>query len=181
MEFWGKHLILDVANGDLEAVRSKEVIQNFVNELVKAIDMIAFGPTWIERFATHDATKSGISFVQMIETSNITGHFVDKDGSFYLDIFSCKDFDEEIVVELVEKYFGEDIVITNGMSFDRDAHKDTGLFDDKTENLTFETDKNTFKKAVLEALKGETIRCEAVIADIDVIVLQDIVGDDDGI
>lgn len=132
MEYWGKHLILDVANGDIEAVRSKEVIQNFVNELVVKIDMIAFGPTWIERFATHDETKSGISFVQMIETSNITGHFVDKDGSFYLDIFSCKDFDENDVLDLVEKYFGENVVFTNAAVIDRDAHKDTGIFDQET-------------------------------------------------
>jgi len=78
---------------------------NFVKELVVAIDMVAFGEPWIERFATHDLSKSGISFCQMIETSNITGHFVDADGNFYVDVFSCKPFNNDTVVEVVDKYF----------------------------------------------------------------------------
>ena len=109
MKYWGKHLLIDASNGDLAAIQSKENIQNFVNDLVDKIDMVAYGPTWIERFATHDPEKTGISFVQMIETSNITGHFVDKDGSFYLDIFSCKEFSEEVVLNLVQEYFGENV------------------------------------------------------------------------
>ena len=80
METWGYHLLLDCTAGKLEAVQSKEIIKQFVDHLVEAIDMVAYGDTWIERFATHDPGKSGISMCQMIETSNITGHFVDKDG-----------------------------------------------------------------------------------------------------
>ena len=41
----------------------------------------------------------------MIETSNITGHFVDADGNFYIDVFSCKPFDNNTVIEKVDKYF----------------------------------------------------------------------------
>ena len=84
---------------------SKENVYKFVKELVVAIDMVAFGEPWIERFATHDLGKSGISFCQMIETSNITGHFVDLDGNFYIDVFSCKPFENQTVIDLVDKYF----------------------------------------------------------------------------
>lgn len=105
MEYWGKHIVVDGLAGNLEKVSSKENIAAFVDELVIAIDMVKYGPLWIERFATHDPIKAGISFVQMIETSNITGHFVDHDGDFYFDLFSCKDYEEATVLELVNKYF----------------------------------------------------------------------------
>jgi len=102
---WGYHLLLDCTAGNLDEIQSKENIYNFIKELVVAIDMVAFGEPWIERFATHDAEKAGISLCQMIETSNITGHFCDKDGNFYIDVFSCKPFENDVVLNVVDKYF----------------------------------------------------------------------------
>jgi len=81
---WGYHLLLDCTNGDRELIASKENVYKFIKELVVAIDMVAFGEPWIERFATHDLSKSGISFCQLIETSNINN---------------------DIVIETVDKYF----------------------------------------------------------------------------
>ena len=63
--------------------------------MVKRIKMKAFGEPIVEHFATHDPKAAGFSLVQLIETSAITGHFVDDDGSAYLDIFSCMTFDIE--------------------------------------------------------------------------------------
>lgn len=100
---WGYHLLLDCTAGT--NVSSRENIIAFVKELVRAIDMEAYGEPWCERFATHDITKSGYSLCQMITTSNITGHFVDGDGNFYIDVFSCKEFDCDKVCEVVQFYF----------------------------------------------------------------------------
>ena len=105
MKTWGYHLLLDCTAGDKDLIGSRENIENFIKKLVVRIDMIAFGEPWIERFATHDPTKSGYSFCQMIETSNITGHFVDADGNFYIDVFSCKPFDNDVVIETVDQFF----------------------------------------------------------------------------
>ena len=104
MKSWGKHLWIDAEAGN-ENVSSEEKIREFFDELIIAIDMVKFGDLWIQRFATHDINKSGYSAFQMIETSNVAGHFVDKNGDFYLDIFSCKDFDQDTVLNLVKKYF----------------------------------------------------------------------------
>lgn len=100
---WGYHLMLDCAAGT--RINDKEHMRAFIKELVPAIDMIAFGEPWIEHFATHAADKAGLSFCQMIETSNICGHFVDSSGDFYIDVFSCKPFEIDIVEKLVTKYF----------------------------------------------------------------------------
>lgn len=100
---WGYHLMLDCAAG--KRINDKEHMRAFIKELVPAIDMIAFGEPWIEHFATHAADKAGLSFCQMIETSNICGHFVDSSGDFYIDVFSCKPFEIDVVEKLVTKYF----------------------------------------------------------------------------
>ena len=115
---WGYHLLLDCTSGHKDAITSKQNVYNFIKELVIAIDMAAFGEPWIERFATHDLSKAGISFCQMIETSNITGHFVDADGNFYIDVFSCKPFDNQVVLDMVTKYFNPEKIRVHFISRD---------------------------------------------------------------
>jgi hypothetical protein len=102
---WGYHLKLDCMEGDKEKIGNRYNIRRFVKQLVKDIDMIPYGEPWIKRFATHDPIKGGYSLCQMIQTSNITGHFVDHNGNFYIDVFSCKPFNCSTVVQLVETYF----------------------------------------------------------------------------
>ena len=63
-----------------------------------------YGQPMIEHFATHDDEKAGWSLVQLIETSSITGHFVDKNGDFYIDVFSCKEFDIDKTIDFVSNY-----------------------------------------------------------------------------
>lgn len=104
-EPWGWHLLLDCAGGDISRISDKQNIKAFIQRLVKDIDMVPYGEPWIERFATHDPDKAGISFCQMIETSNITGHFVELNGDFYIDVFSCKAYDTHIVMLLAQEFF----------------------------------------------------------------------------
>ncbi|MBS0603898.1 MAG: S-adenosylmethionine decarboxylase [Verrucomicrobia bacterium] len=103
--YWGYHLILDCQGCDRTAIGNRENLASFVKTLVVEIDMKAFGEPVLEHFATHDADKSGYSLVQLIETSSITGHFVDKNGDAYIDIFSCKPFDIETAKSVVSRFF----------------------------------------------------------------------------
>jgi len=103
--YWGYHLMLDCAACDHDKITDGANITAFTKELVKRIDMVAYGEPVVAHFATHDLSKSGISFCQMIETSNITGHFVDADGNFYIDVFSCKPYSIDVVVDTFREYF----------------------------------------------------------------------------
>jgi S-adenosylmethionine/arginine decarboxylase-like enzyme len=107
---WGQHLLLDCTSGRKDLITSRENIQEFVNTLIPAIGMKAYGPTYIEHFATHDIGKAGFSMFQMIETSNISAHFVDSSGDFYLDVFSCKSFDIDLVLALARVFFKPETV-----------------------------------------------------------------------
>jgi len=106
--YWGYHLILDCKGGDLDKVKSKENIYNFIKELIPGIGMVAYGNPIVEHFATHDPDAAGYSLVQLIETSSVTGHFVDKNGDCYIDIFSCKEFDIDHAKSFVQAYFNPD-------------------------------------------------------------------------
>jgi S-adenosylmethionine/arginine decarboxylase-like enzyme len=102
---WGKHLIIDMSAGDRDRVQSAQHISRFVETLVETIGMKAYGAPLLEHFAEHLPDAAGYSLVQLIETSAITGHFCDLSGDAYIDIFSCKDFDSELAVEVVRAAF----------------------------------------------------------------------------
>jgi S-adenosylmethionine decarboxylase len=101
---WGQHLVLNIANCN-DNICKKAAIRAFTKELVEAIRMKAYGEPIIEHFAEYSPDAAGYSLVQLIETSSITGHFSDKNKDAYLDIFSCKAFDNDKALEVVEKYF----------------------------------------------------------------------------
>lgn len=102
--YWGYHLIINAAECDHNAITNADTIYDFTKKLVKDIDMVAFGEPQIVKFGHGD--KQGYTLVQLIETSNICCHFVDDTDDLYLDVFSCKPFDQKVVVNLVEEFFG---------------------------------------------------------------------------
>jgi S-adenosylmethionine/arginine decarboxylase-like enzyme len=100
---WGKHLVLDATGCSPKMIGCPIVIGNFTRDLVRRIDMVAYGDPQIVMFGT--GNKKGYTLIQLIETSNIAAHFVEENNSMYLDVFSCKDFDPAIVKEVVREYF----------------------------------------------------------------------------
>lgn len=116
---WGYHLAVN-AVCDPSKVTDAENIKAFSKDLVEAIDMKAFGEPTVVHFAEHSADKAGYTLVQLIETSNICAHFVDKSGECYLDVFSCKDFDPNVVLQKMIDYFGA--TTGNVQFFERSAY-----------------------------------------------------------
>jgi S-adenosylmethionine/arginine decarboxylase-like enzyme len=117
MEYWGKHYIANVTACNLEKARDPEHIRLFTIELVKRIDMKPYGTPQVIHFGEGDL--GGWTTTQLIETSNIMGHFLDHNGDLYFDVFSCKDFEEHIITDMLNEWFEpEDI---NAMVLMRDA------------------------------------------------------------
>jgi S-adenosylmethionine/arginine decarboxylase-like enzyme len=106
-------LCLDLSKCDKWTISNEQHIKNFIDYLVEKIDMVAYGNPMVAHFATHDIDKAGYSFCQMIETSNICGHFVDKNGNAYIDIFSCKPFSNDDVVAAAKLFFKPEKVRVN--------------------------------------------------------------------
>lgn len=101
---WGYHLILDCKGCDLASINSKPHIAEFIKTLIKRVDMVAHGDPQIE-FLLPGTTNEGFSVLQMITTSNITAHFVNSTQEGYIDLFSCKQFNQTVAIETVKEYF----------------------------------------------------------------------------
>jgi hypothetical protein len=102
-KYWGLEAVLDVRGCDLSKVSNPDVISEFAKELVVRLDMEPYGEPNVVHFGKEE--KAGWTLVQLITTSNIVAHFNDCDGSCYLNVFSCKHFEPETVVQCVEDFF----------------------------------------------------------------------------
>lgn len=101
---WGLLVSLDV-HGCNDRIKDGEAIKQYVTALCdNVIHMKRYGPCHIERFGS--GKLEGYSCFQFIETSCVSGHFSDADGSCYIDVFSCAPFDPEDVEAYTVSFFG---------------------------------------------------------------------------
>ncbi len=103
----------------------REKAQKFVDELMVVTNMRPLGQlNWSDAV---DLDFPGQSFVQMITTSHCSLHFFrDEEGAgesneVYFDLYSCKDFNYESVVNLIDKHFG--VVDWHGILYNRASNK----------------------------------------------------------
>jgi S-adenosylmethionine/arginine decarboxylase-like enzyme len=100
---WGYHLSIDCA-GCNESIGIEDKVVAFSKDLVGALAMRAHGEPWVVRFGD-DPKVTGYTLVQLIETSNITGHFCDHSREAYIDVFSCRAFAPDTVLEVIARHF----------------------------------------------------------------------------
>jgi S-adenosylmethionine/arginine decarboxylase-like enzyme len=114
-EIIGKELLLDLDNCDILKF-SRNDLSDFLKNLCKHINMTATeqfcweyldDPNRDEDSMTHLA---GHSFVQFLMTSNITLHSFDNSRKISLNIYSCKDFNEEDATEYCKKHFNGNVL-----------------------------------------------------------------------
>jgi hypothetical protein len=107
---WGKHMTLNLAGCNPRSIRCAKHIASYSFALVEKINMISYGKPILKHFGTDE--KMGYTLVQLIETSNITGHFCESTNDAYIDIFSCKDFDKKLVKNITKAYFAPTKIYT---------------------------------------------------------------------
>lgn len=101
-EHWGYHLMVDISEGN-ENIDNEDAIEAFIGDLVTALKMKRLGPPMIIRVNNQEGR--GCTGVQVITTSTITFHGDDDEYSAYIDVFSCKVFDPQVALDLIQKYF----------------------------------------------------------------------------
>ena len=104
-DVWGIASSIDIYDCDPEKIRSADHIRQFVKDLCDLIEMKRFGETQVVHFG-EDERVAGFSMVQLIETSLISAHFANQTNATYLDVFSCKPYDPEVVRAFAREYFG---------------------------------------------------------------------------
>jgi len=112
---WGIASAIDIYGCSPEKIRNADAIRKFVVELCELIEMKRFGETQVVHFG-EDERVAGYSMVQLIETSLISAHFANLTNAVYLDVFSCKPYDPEVVEAFSRDYFeGERSVLQVNM------------------------------------------------------------------
>lgn len=104
LKTWGISASIDIHDCNPDKIRDAEYIKQFVIDLCVLIDMNRFGETQVVNFGENEVV-AGYSMVQLIETSCITGHFANLTNNAYLDVFSCKWYDAEVVKKFAQDYF----------------------------------------------------------------------------
>ena len=105
IDAWGMLTSLDLTKCNPKTIRSSEKIKQYVVELCELIDMKRFGGCTVVHFG-EDETVAGFSMTQLIESSLISGHFANLTNNSYIDIFSCKPYDPNIVAKFTKEFFG---------------------------------------------------------------------------
>lgn len=109
-KIYGKELILDLHNCD-PTTFTRESIENFFTALCDKLNMekceLFF---WDDHGLPPEECQTephlkGTSAVQFIMTSNITIHTLDIMKRVYLNIFSCKDFNDNVVMHFSVNWF----------------------------------------------------------------------------
>lgn len=104
-QVWGIASSIDIYQCDPQKIRDAAFIRTFVAELCDLIQMKRFGETQVVHFG-EDERVAGFSMIQLIETSLISGHFANLTNAVYLDVFSCKPYNPEVVQSFAQTRFG---------------------------------------------------------------------------
>lgn len=104
---WGWQMIVNISGAN-DNVKNEQRIRNFSRDLCDNIGMIRHGEPTLTYFTDLD-DKNGWTLVQLITTSSLVVHFCDN-GKIFLDLFSCKEYNEQAVLGCIHHYFSPAIL-----------------------------------------------------------------------
>lgn len=102
---YGKELILDLYDCNPKIIRSRRKLLEYINQICNLIKMKKYGKTVVERFGLGKDFTAGYSLVQLIESSLISGHFSELWNRAFINIFSCKAFNNRTAVNFTKNFF----------------------------------------------------------------------------
>ena len=102
ISYMGRHVIADLHDVSAEVLGSIDFWKEILIDGAKKS-----GATVLSDHFHHfgEGNKAGFTLVQLIETSNICAHFCNDTGDAYIDVFSCKPYDRDVVRDEIIKFF----------------------------------------------------------------------------
>ena len=102
---YGLELILELFGCDLNILTSESKIREFIISATKELNLGRYGPPRIKRFMGGGLFGEGYSFFQFLDSSSITGHFIEPGRIAFINIFSCGIFDPKQAADFSKKFF----------------------------------------------------------------------------
>ncbi|MES2087527.1 MAG: S-adenosylmethionine decarboxylase [Patescibacteria group bacterium] len=113
---YGPHLTYDGYEADHVRLNDMQVVFEFLLKLPAVIGMQRLTQPYVISYDGADMPNDyGVTGVVIIATSHISIHTYPYDKTFFLDIFSCKAFDQEKALAFIRKTFEakkEDVQLT---------------------------------------------------------------------
>jgi S-adenosylmethionine/arginine decarboxylase-like enzyme len=119
---YGKELIIDLHNCDPSTFTRKS-LKKYFKEICFKIEMERCKLCWWDDHGVPEDEKQtlahtkGTTAIQFILTSNITIHTLDILKNVYVNIFSCKNFDEIAAEKFTKEWFKGEVV--NSITIER--------------------------------------------------------------
>ena len=98
----GNHLIIDAVNVAPELIYNKKLIKQILKELPLKINMHTLTRPKVIKATPKVWDTGGLTGFIILNESNISIHTYPNEGKFYLDIFSCKEFDINTAVDYLK-------------------------------------------------------------------------------
>ena len=100
---WGRLAVINLYACDKGLIKDKKKIKLFLKQICNKINMKKVGPARIKCF--EKGKLKGYSALQFLQTSSITIHFDEIENRAFIDIFSCKKFNEKKAENFSKKFF----------------------------------------------------------------------------
>ncbi len=101
---WGLATSIDLHACNPTLIKDAKYIEDFVIQLTGKIGMNRYGPCTVVNFGANEKV-AGYSMTQLIDSSLVSGHFANQTNNVYLDVFSCKMYNPNIVARFAKKSF----------------------------------------------------------------------------
>ena len=106
---YGKHLLVEVITKNPKELTNKKLIKKVFEEISQAIKITPVLAPVIYQFPKkQDVTKDisgGLTAFCIIAESHLAIHTWPESNYFAFDLFSCKNFEEKIVIQVLKKNF----------------------------------------------------------------------------
>ena len=100
---FGLHLILDLEKCDRGKLIDNKFIYGFLNKIVSLCSMKPLIPPYIVEYKDPWASTPGLTGFVVIAESHVSIHTFPDNNYVFLDIFSCKTFESESIIEFIKK------------------------------------------------------------------------------
>ena len=104
------HLLVDGYGGDVEKMKQEEAVYRFLDTYPSEIGMTKIIDPQVTTYKGPEDEDWGVSGFVMIAESHISVHTFPERSYVNIDVFSCKDFDDERALAQIKKVFALDQV-----------------------------------------------------------------------
>ena len=102
---WGKHLIIDAHGIEEKKLKDGRAIRKLLNDLPEKFKMRILGKVVIEKVTSEHYPDWGLSGFVMLYESHISFHTWPEEGYVAMDLYSCKDFDDESINKYLKNFW----------------------------------------------------------------------------